>query len=179
MISGVPQNDGHTSIVLQLRAKKEMERSEYPSCIFPDFPFEEADKEEDIQWKTIYSLFGMSVFRAQGYEDSLIKFVIEAESRWGKTGLADEKIKKLTLGKLQKEYSKYCNLPEARTASMKNALEKRNSLVHSFYRKRADKLSNHAGRKEVIEELMEIINLLIGERDDVYWNSSFLSGEIV
>jgi hypothetical protein len=100
-----------------------------------------------------------------------------AMRRDGVSAGPEPRIRRLTLGALQKEYAKYCLLEAAHEDRMRRALEVPNSLAHSFYRRRMHLLETPEGRERVIVELSDAEELLRRERDEVYWNCSLLSGE--
>ena len=115
--------------------------------------------------------------RAQAYEDALARFVFMAMRLDGVSAGTERRVRRLTLGALQKEYANYCLLETAHADRMRRALEVRNSLAHSFYRRRMHLLETPEGRERVIAELSDAEELLKQERDEVYWNCSLLSGE--
>ena len=151
---------------------------EYRHAIFPDRPFGPIpDDDEDQQWEQIHFLFGLAMFRTQAYEDGMARFVIVAELRWKRSGKTAAEIGKLTLGQVQKEYRKYCQLEDHHRDRMADALKIRNSLAHNFYRLRMNLLESVEGRERVIKELHAAIELFRQERDEMYWNLSLLTGE--
>lgn len=155
-----------------------MRTAEFLHAIFPNRPFGPLpDPEEDRQWEQIHVLFGMATLWAQAYEDGLAYFVVKAEERWQRSGNSSERINKMVLGILQKEYARYCHLENHHQEDMKHVLDLRNSLAHNFYRRRMDKLATQMGREEVIEELQQAINCLQMARDNAYWNISLLTGQ--
>lgn len=156
---------------------KRLTEAEYRHAIFPDRPFGPIpDVADDVQWDTIHLLFGQATLRAQAYEDALARFVIAAEGVWPRSGKSTEAILRLPLDPLQKEYARYCLLEPWHIDELARALRVRNSLAHSFYRRRQPLLEDHEGRKHVISELHEASDLFQRQRDEVYWNLSILTG---
>lgn len=152
--------------------------AEFRHAIFPDRPWEGlGDASEDGQWTVIHFLFGQATLRAQAYEDGVARFVIAAEQKCPRSGKSEDEIWRLTLGGLQKEYSRYCLLQDYHRERMAKTLAIRNSLAHNFYRRRRHLLESNEGRERVICELREADSLFQQERDDVYWNLSMLTGQ--
>lgn len=150
--------------------------SDFRHAIFPDLPCGTSHASEDAQWRAIRFLFGQVTLRAQAYEDALARFVVTARGLEDRASEDEERIWRLTLGKLQKEYRTYCLLEPAHLERMARALEIRNSLAHNFYRRRMHLLETAEGRESVIEELQAAEDFLRSERDDVYWNLHLLTG---
>jgi hypothetical protein len=155
-----------------------MTDTEYRAAIFPALPFGPIlDEREDWQWDQIHFLFGQATLWAQAYEDAMARFVIEAEQRWNRSEKTPEQIAKMTLGALQKEYCRYCHLAPFHCERLAVALNTRNRLAHSFYRRQMRLLSSLQGRQQVIQELQIAIDRFILERDDMHWNLSLLTGQ--
>lgn len=156
---------------------KRLTEAEYRHSIFPDRPYGPVpDAGEATQWETIHLLFGQVTLRAQAYEDALTRFVIAAESVWPRSWKTADEISRLPLGPLQKEYARYCELKQCHLQTMAQALRIRNSLAHSFYRRRQHLLESYEGRQRVIDELYLADELFQRQCDEVYWNLSLLTG---
>lgn len=152
--------------------------AEYRTAIFPARPFGPLPAEgEDDQWGQIYFLFGQAVLWAQAYEDGMAQLVIAAEKRWQRSGIPAEKVKRMVLGQLQKEFARYCHLEPHHHERMAEILKVRNGIAHSFYRRRMAQLQTAEGRTQVIQELHEAVRMFQMERDELYWLLSTLTGQ--
>lgn len=151
---------------------------EYRAAIFPALPFGPLPTvREDDQWNQIYFLFGQAMLWAQSYEDGMAQLVVAAEKRWNRSGIPAEKIRKMNLGQLQKEYIRYCHMEQHDHERLAEARRVRNEIAHSFYRRRMKQLQTVEGRDRVIRELHEAIRLFQIERDEMYWLLSAVTGQ--
>jgi hypothetical protein len=72
-----------------------------------------------------------------------------------------------------------CILSDEKLLEIKKILNMRNSISHSFYRRRTEKIGTAEGRESIIKELLEMREIFRSEKDEVYWNLSLLTGEII
>jgi hypothetical protein len=107
----------------------------------------------------------------------MARFVIAADKRWHRTSKKSEEIHLMTLGALQTVYKKYCALTKDHNQRMRSLLKKRNSIAHSFYRRRKSELLTDEGRARIIQELNNAIADFQLERDEMYWNLGLVTGE--
>ena len=65
-----------------------------------------------------------------------------------------------TLGNLLKQISKICSVSEGIESSIKEALKKRNYLIHNFFRTHNFAINSQEGRETMIAELRDIFKAL-------------------
>ena len=156
----------------------EIPEDEYHASIFPNSPFGPIpDEAENQQWNQIHFLFGKAMLWAQAYEDGMTRFVVVAESRWKRSGKTEEKIWRMTLRQLEKEYELHCHLERHQYKRMEKVRKLRNSIAHKFYRHRMALLQSAEGRDQVIRELHEAIRMFEMARDEMYWFLNCLTGQ--
>lgn len=91
------------------------------------------------EFKTMFANYGLAALSAAGLEKHLL-LLISAIDHLGKETLPKnvlyaylEKHRKTTLGQLIINLSKRVHIPSAMDSTLKDALEKRNTVVHNFF----------------------------------------------
>ena len=120
---------------------------------------------EDEQCREVYAHFGVAAYFAQCFEKFLSNFLL-LHARATKSDRAVEDIDALeeffhkkTLGKLLKDVSAVVGHNSSSEQLVRDALEKRNLLMHQYFRTRAEKFMTAEGRAEMITELEEVRDL--------------------
>lgn len=118
------------------------------------------------QIKHIYAVAGLALYEAQCFEMGLRQAIICVEKYINSNiktpeayDLYDEKLSKLTLGKLLCEIRKFVEVEENTDEVLSKALGKRNYLTHHFFKDHALDFVNDNGRKQMLMELLESINI--------------------
>lgn len=111
--------------------------------------------------KEVYAHFGLAVYRAQGMAEGLINLAV-ALRLTGMTGITRGVVEKLcetfggrTLGQLLREVSQFLVLPDRLQPLLKDALARRNGLVHGFFRRHDTAFMTDRGRLFMFQELKE------------------------
>ncbi|MEW6203622.1 MAG: hypothetical protein AB1546_16730 [bacterium] len=122
--------------------------------------------------KEVFAWFGASVYAANLFEQELITLLIlarrlkEDNLTYNQIECFDINLSKKTLGGLIKELSKYFQLHTEFEDLLKNYLNKRNHLVHNFFRDNSNNLISEYGCKEMLNELKEMYRRFI-EADQI------------
>lgn len=135
----------------------------------------EADLGESLQMlktrvgqvNAVFACFGSAAQHAQHFEAALADFLLDY-NKLTKRGVSleefealDQKLQKKTLGTLLREFSKYVTIQDPNVVGfLEMALEKRNFLMHHFFREREDKLRLEKDRMELLSELTAIDHIL-------------------
>ena len=127
----------------------------------PDDP---AEIDENELVKEVYAHFGLAAYQAQCVEMSLNNFFL-INKRVSDATLTVQELdsmeaarQKQTMGKLIKDFRTYVDLSTDCEELLNRALEKRNFLMHHFFRERAVQFMANGGRWQMIDELTEITN---------------------
>ena len=114
------------------------------------------DSTDDLVRET-YAHFGAAVFRAQTLETEIVNAMVIA--RLPEINLISRQEidafmnRPLTLGQLLKELKKYAPVHDELEQTLQEALEKRNWLVHAYFKERAKEFMSSAGCNLMIIEL--------------------------
>jgi hypothetical protein len=117
---------------------------------------------EDEEYRDVFTRFGLAAYRVQCLETLLISFLLlDARLNGTAPTVADVEAlevflqKKKTLGVLISDLRKRVSLPARAEEIMGLAVDKRNFLIHHFFRERAFEFATDAGRKRMLDELRE------------------------
>lgn len=121
---------------------------------------------EDGQHKIIYSYFGLLIYQIQCLEETMSIMLwtnkIFKKKQKNKTDLRKiiDKIEKSekTLGNFINEISQNYNLPEKVSSDLKIILDKRNFIVHSYFKVEIHKMISDLGRREILEYFCNTID---------------------
>ncbi|WP_242824881.1 MULTISPECIES: hypothetical protein [unclassified Dehalobacter] len=121
------------------------------------------DYNENEHSKELYAYFGLAVFHAQVLEHQLVNMIVLMKS------LQEEKItsnyiealfsRKLsnTMGQLINEIKQMFNLEDDEIMQLKTILEKRNFIIHDYFKERISLAYSKDGRDSMIIELIDFI----------------------
>jgi hypothetical protein len=123
------------------------------------------------QHKEVYARFGLAAYWAQCIETSLNLFYLMYPRVNNPTltvatlDSMEASRRKQTLGQLINDFRKYVELDAGSEQLLRNALDKRNFLMHRYFEDRADYFMSKGGRTQMIEELTEIaVDLQIADK---------------
>jgi len=135
----------------------------------------EADLDESLemlktgvgQVNAVFACFGSAAQHAQHFEAALGEFLLDY-NKLSKRAITpqefealDQKLQKRTLGTLLREFSKYVTIGDPKVAGfLEMALEKRNFLMHHFFREREGRLRLKKDRMALLSELVGIDRIL-------------------
>jgi hypothetical protein len=116
---------------------------------------------EEEQHRDVYAQFGAVACRVASFETILANILLLHARLTGKAPTADDlermeeefQQKRYTLGAFIKEVRAAVPVPEQTERLMKEALDRRNYLMHSFFRDKALEFVTEAGRARMMEEL--------------------------
>ena len=115
------------------------------------------------QLNAVFACYGSAAQHCQYYEAALEEFLI-VYNKISKKSLSlrdletiETKLRKKTIGALLQEFRNYVTVNDDKIEqSLHNALEKRNFLIHGFFRQREGKFRSKEGRIEMLAELIDI-----------------------
>ena len=115
------------------------------------------------QLNAVFACYGSAAQHSQYYEAALEEFLI-VYNKISKKFLSlqdletiETKLRKKTIGALLREFRKYVTInDDLIEQSLHSALEKRNFVIHGFFRQREEKFRTKEGRIEMLEELVGI-----------------------
>lgn len=116
--------------------------------------------------KELWAFYGLTAYEAQLLEQSLINLaaVLQLPEPHALTREAFEEmfsaLNRRTPGKLIHATKKLGPFPDGAEAQLMEALEKRNYLVHHFFRTHDEDLMSETGRRQMIDELRDLLALL-------------------
>lgn len=118
---------------------------------------------ESEQLNEIYKLYGIAAHNCCNIEYRIVYLLLGP--RWKQTeGLNPEKVteaydklQRLPLGVLLKEYKEHFTFTDGQLALMEDVLEKRNYLTHRFFGTYGKKMHDPSIQKQMISELKELI----------------------
>lgn len=121
------------------------------------------DLQESEQLNELYKLYGIAAHNCCNIEYRIVYLLLGP--KWKQTeGLTPEKVtevydklQRLPLGALLKEYKQHFKFTEKQIALMENVLEKRNYLTHRFFGTYGKKMHDPAIQKQMVTELKELI----------------------
>ena len=122
---------------------------------------------EEGQLNAVFACFGSAAKDGQLFEASLSEFLLTYNRLLKKSlPLADleaveTELNKKTMGVLLTDFQKHVKINDASViASLSDALQKRNFLIHRYFRERQNKFGDEQGRLEMLAELVAIGQLL-------------------
>jgi hypothetical protein len=124
-------------------------------------------KTEEGQINAVFACFGSAAQHAQHFEVALGEFLLlfnklaNRELTLEAFEALDQKLQKQTMGTLLREFRKYVRINDAKVdRCLELALEKRNFLMHHYFRERESKLGVEKERMTLLAELVQIGSLL-------------------
>ena len=114
---------------------------------------------KDDLTRDTYAHFGLAIFQAQILEIEIVTSMVIAmfpkKDLIGRQGISTfmDQQSTYTLGKLLQELKKYASVSDELEQILKEALEKRNWLVHYYFKERAEEFMSSAGCNLMISEL--------------------------
>jgi hypothetical protein len=119
------------------------------------------------QVNAVFACFGSAAQHAQHFEAALAEFLSEYNKLTKRAvsleefAALDQKLQKKTFGTLLREFSKYVTIQDLNVVRLLEvALEKRNFLMHHFFRERDGKLRLEEDRMGLLSELTGIDHFL-------------------
>jgi hypothetical protein len=135
----------------------------------------ESDLDESLQMlktrvgqvNAVFACFGSAAQHAQQFEAALAEFLSDY-NKLSKRAVTpqefevlDQKLQKRTLGTLLREFSRYVTIEDPKVVGfLEMALERRNFLMHHFFREREDRLRLEKDRMDLLSELVGIDRVL-------------------
>src|ERR1041384_167984 len=124
-------------------------------------------KTEEGQLNAVFACFGSAAQHAQHFEVALGEFLL-LYNKLSKRELTleafealDQKLQKQTMGTLLREFKKYVRINDSNVdRRLELALEKRNFLMHHYFREREGQLRVEKDRLLLLTELVQIGSLL-------------------
>jgi hypothetical protein len=124
-------------------------------------------KTEEGQVNAVFACFGSAAQHAQHFEAALGEFLLLFNKLASRKltlealDALDQKLQKQTMGALLRELRKYVRINDAKVdRCLELALEKRNFLMHDYFRVRKGKLRVEKERMALLAELVQIGSLL-------------------
>lgn len=115
--------------------------------------------------KELYAFYGLSVYCAQLLEQGIINLLVglkiiekQAPTYGDVTNLFEDSNDK-TMGNLLKTVREISPFSSELDNKLKEALQKRNYLIHDFFDEHTDDLLTDDGKRKMIDELVNIIKL--------------------
>ena len=127
--------------------------------------------------KEVFAFFGLAYYQAAVLEQGVLNLAVAMNAK-GIPGATIRDLKSLfstiedkTFGQIIHAAKTNFQLPEELEKDLSVALEKRNYLAHKFFSNNAENFMRPAGRKNMIEELIEILEYIqdVDIRMDAYW----------
>ena len=118
---------------------------------------------EEGQTNAIFACFGSAAQHGWLFEVALEEFLLTYNKLCKKSldlndlEAIEKKLSKQTMGRLLAEFRKHVTIDDHTVEQcMDSALQKRNFLIHHFFRKRQEKFRTEKGRMELLAELVAI-----------------------
>jgi hypothetical protein len=131
--------------------------------------------------KELYAFFGLTFYNAQVLEQGLVNLAVALHAKGIVTttvgdilGLYDDFGGK-TFGAVMHAARKLTSFPPSLEADLRKALAYRNDLAHSFFVRHSEDLLSEKGRKEMIDELLSILQFVarVDAEFDPVWMSAW------
>ncbi len=127
-------------------------------------PTADIPEPEDFGIKEVYAFFGLATYCAQVLEKGLLNMVVAFRCKGfhitrDEIDALFESYEKKTLGQLLKRVRKAIDKSSDVDALLDEVLKKRNWLAHQFFADRSIEFTMESGRKDMIQELQELIIL--------------------
>lgn len=139
------------------------------------------NEDEDGKHKLVYAYFGLAIYFSQLLEETF-SIMLWTNRIFKKQAKSSEEINdiidsiensKKTMGNLLNEVKQNYGLSEAHIKHLEDILNRRNYLIHKYFRVEIHKFYSHVGRKEMIKYFCDFIDQS-GEIDEQL-NQYFLS----
>jgi len=122
-----------------------------------------ADLQESEHLNELYRLYGIAAHNCSNIEYRIVYLLLGP--KWTRTDNlnqekvteAYDKLQRLPLGSLLKEYKQHFAFTYEQLELMTSVLEKRNYLTHRFFGKYGQKMHNPAVQKNMISELKDLV----------------------
>jgi hypothetical protein len=117
---------------------------------------------ENDQTREVYANAGLALYTAQVLEHGLVNLVLVARAGSPKLRSQEdydrvfEELVSMTMGQQLRQALAVVEFSEEQVAALERALERRNFLVHDFFRVRIGRFLTASGRNRLIAELEEI-----------------------
>ncbi len=122
---------------------------------------------EEGQLNAVYACFGSAAKDCQFFEAALSNFLLTYNRLLQKSltlaelEAVETELNKKTMGMLLRNFEKHVKIYDASvSAVLSDALEKRNFLIHAYFRERLHKFGHEPGRLEMLGELVSIGQVL-------------------
>lgn len=131
--------------------------------------------------KEIYTFFGLAYYQAAVLEHGVLNLAVALRAKEG-TGVTWDDVDRLydsfdmkTFGPIIEIAREKVQFSDGLEADLATALSHRNYLAHRFFVVHADKLTSPGGRREMIDELRDILRQLqaVDVRMDELWISAW------
>jgi hypothetical protein len=126
---------------------------------------------DNPEHQEICTQFGLTAFLGQVLENLLLMIILGNSKVQGTAATAEEfdelettLKKKGTLGSLVKQVRAECDVPADTELLITAAVEKRNLLIHHFFRDHAFDVNTSDGRQKMINELHEMQRLFLASK---------------
>ena len=122
-----------------------------------------ADLPETEQLNELYRLYGIAAHNCSNIEYRIVYLLLGP--KWKQTENLNpekvtevyDKLQRLPLGSLLKEYKQHFSFTEKQLELMNTVLEKRNYLMHRFFGTYGKKMHDPAVQEKIISELKELV----------------------
>lgn len=129
--------------------------------------------------KEVFAFFGLAAYSAQLIEQGLsnlfvgLHVVYKKKPTWNDVRLMFENADKKTLGRLLKDVRKLVPFKSELEEELQKVLKKRNYLAHHFFVEHSEDFLHEKGRRQMIDELREIIAIfqVADPQIDELWHS--------
>ena len=124
-----------------------------------------ADLPETEQLNELYRLYGIAAHNCSNIEYRIVYLLLGP--KWKQTENLNpekvtevyDKLQRLPLGSLLKEYKQHFSFTEKQLELMDTVLEKRNYLTHRFFGTYGKKMHDPAVQEKMISELKELVSI--------------------
>lgn len=122
-----------------------------------------ADLQESEQLNELYRLYGIAAHNCSNIEYRIVYLLLGP--KWKQTADLNpekvtevyDKLQRLTLGALLKEYKQHFTFTDKQLELMDSVLEKRNYLMHRFFGTYGKKMHDPAVQVKMISELKDLV----------------------
>lgn len=121
------------------------------------------DLQESEQLDELYKLYGIAAHNCCNIEYRIVYLLLGPKWKQtdgltpGKVTEVYDKLQRLPLGVLLKEYKQHFTFTKEQLALMEDVLEKRNHLTHHFFGMYGKKMHDPSIQKQMISELKKLI----------------------
>jgi len=122
-----------------------------------------ADLQESEQLNELYRLYGIAAHNCSNIEYRIVYLLLSP--KWKQTADLNpdkvtevyDKLQRLPLGALLKEYKQHFSFTDKQLGLMDSVLEKRNYLMHSFFGNYGKKIYDPVEQAKMISELKDLV----------------------